>query len=108
MKNEEEPLSDSPRGNPSTRWSVADNVETTGSLPRQGRTAAAPDKQPSLSLFSEMMMEAIVDPANMQRVDSASTADVLLETLAARPHAGSESLGARRSPPTGLPPRKES
>lgn len=67
MKNEEEPLTDSPRGNPSTRWSVADNVETTGSLPRPGRTAAAPDKKPSSSLSPEMMMEAIVDSANMQR-----------------------------------------
>ena len=36
MKNEEEPLPDSPRGNPSTRWSVADDVETTGSLSRLG------------------------------------------------------------------------
>ena len=41
-------------------------------------------------------------------VDSAASADVLLETLAVRPHAGPESLVARRSPPTGLPPRKES
>jgi len=67
MKNEEEPLPDSPRGNPSTRWSVADDVETTGSLSRLGRTAAAPSEQPSSSLFPEMMMEAIVDAANMQR-----------------------------------------
>ena len=67
MKNEEEPLPDSPRGNPSTRWSVADDVETTGSLSRRGRTAAAPSEQPSSSLFPEMMMEAIVDAANMQR-----------------------------------------
>ena len=41
-------------------------------------------------------------------VDSAASADVLLETLAVRPHAGPESLGTRRSTPTGLPPRKES
>jgi group II intron reverse transcriptase/maturase len=41
-------------------------------------------------------------------VDPPSAADVLLKTLAVRPHAGSESLGARRSTPTGLPPRKES
>ena len=41
-------------------------------------------------------------------VDSAASADVLLETLAVCPHAGSESLGDRHSTPTGLPPRKES
>ena len=49
--------------------------------------------------------ETVRDP---QPVDSASSADVLLETLAVRPHAGSESRGARRSAPTGLAPRKES
>ena len=39
---------------------------------------------------------------------SASSADAPLETLAVRPYAGSESRGARRSTPTGLPRRKES
>ena len=67
MKNEEEPLTDSLRGNPSAYRPAAGSVETTGSLPRPGRTAAAPDKQPSSSLFPEMMMEAVVDSANMRR-----------------------------------------
>ena len=67
MKNEEEPLPDSPRGNPSAYRPAAGSAETTGSLPRPGRTAAAPDKQPASSMFPEMMMEAVVDPANMRR-----------------------------------------
>ena len=67
MKNGEEPLPDSPRGNPSAHRPDAGSAETTGSLPRSGRTAAAPSEQPSPSLFPEMMMEAIVDSANMQR-----------------------------------------
>jgi len=67
MKNGEEPSPDSPRGNPSTHRPMTGSAETTGSLPRSGRTAAAPSEQPSPSLFPEMMMEAIVDSANMQR-----------------------------------------
>ena len=50
MKNEEEPSHDSTRR-----------------LSRPGQAAAAPSEKPSSSLFPEMMMEAIVDPANMQR-----------------------------------------
>jgi RNA-directed DNA polymerase len=67
MKTGEEPSPDSPRGNPSAHRPMTGSAETTGSLPRSGRTAAAPSEQPSPRLFPEMMMEAIVDPANLQR-----------------------------------------
>jgi len=67
MKTGEEPSPDSPRGNPSAHRPMTDSAETTGSLPRSERTAAAPSEQPSSSLFPEMIMEAIVDSANMQR-----------------------------------------
>ena len=67
MRNEEEPLTDSPRGNPSAHRPAEGSVETTGSPPRPGPTAVAPAKQPSSSMFPEMMMEAVVDPANMRR-----------------------------------------
>jgi len=50
MKNEEEPSHDSTRR-----------------LSRPGQAAAASSEKPSSSLFPEMMMEAIVDPANMRR-----------------------------------------
>jgi RNA-directed DNA polymerase len=50
MKNEEEPSHDSTRR-----------------LSRPGQAAAASSEKPSSSLFPEMMMEAIVDPANMQQ-----------------------------------------
>jgi len=53
MKNKEEPSTDSTRG-------------SYGSLSRPGRTAAASVEQPALSLFPESLMEALVDPANMQ------------------------------------------
>ena len=61
MKSKEEPSIDSVRGNPSS------HEETTGSLSRPGRTAAAPIEQPALSLFPEDLMEAVVDPDNMER-----------------------------------------
>jgi RNA-directed DNA polymerase len=53
MKYKEEPSTDLPRG-------------SYGSLSRPGRTAAASAEQPALSLFPESLMEAVVDPANMQ------------------------------------------
>jgi len=61
MKSKEEPSIGSVRGNPSSP------EETTGSLSRPGRTAAAPIEQPALSLFPEDLMEAVVDPDNMER-----------------------------------------
>lgn len=61
MKNKEEPSRGSRRGNPSSP------EETTGSLSRPGRTAAAPREKPALSLFPESRMEAVVDPDNMER-----------------------------------------
>ena len=53
MKYKEEPSTNSTRG-------------SYGSLSRPGRTAAALAEQPALSLFPESLMEAVVDPANMQ------------------------------------------
>jgi RNA-directed DNA polymerase len=50
MKNEEEPSHDSTRR-----------------LSRPGHVAAAPSEKPSSSLFPEMMMEAVVESANMRR-----------------------------------------
>lgn len=61
MKNKEEPSLGSTRGNPSS------SEETTGSPSRPGPTAAAPSEKPALSLFPESLMEAVVDPANMER-----------------------------------------
>lgn len=61
MKSKEEPSLSSPRGNPSSP------EETTGLQPRPGRTVAAPSEKPALSLFSESLMEAVVDSTNMER-----------------------------------------
>jgi RNA-directed DNA polymerase len=61
MKNKEESSHDSTRGNPSSP------EETAGSFSRPGATAAASCEKPALSLFPETMMEAVVDPANMER-----------------------------------------
>ena len=61
MKSKEEPSIGSRRGNPSSPQ------ETTGSLSRPGRTAAASIEKPALSLFPEFLMEAVVDPANLRR-----------------------------------------
>jgi RNA-directed DNA polymerase len=61
MKSKEEPSIGSSRGNPSSLEG------TTGSLPRPGRTAAASIEKPALSLFSESLMEAVVNPTNMER-----------------------------------------
>lgn len=60
MKYKEEPSTNSTRG------SHSPTGESTGSLSRPGRTAPALAEQPALSLFPEMMMEAIVDSANLQ------------------------------------------
>ena len=57
----EEPLINSVRGNPSSL------EETIGPLSRPGRTAVASSEKPALSLFPESLMEAIVDPVNMER-----------------------------------------
>lgn len=54
MKFKEEPSTDSTRG-------------STDSLSRTGRTVSASVEQPALSLFPEMMMEAVVARANLQR-----------------------------------------
>jgi group II intron reverse transcriptase/maturase len=71
MKSKEEPSLASWRGNPSSpapRHNPASpREETTGSLSRPGRTAAAPSEKPALSLFPESLMEAVVDPANLRR-----------------------------------------
>ena len=60
MKTGEEPSPDSPRGNPSAHRPMTGSAETKGSLPRSGRTAAAPSEQPSPRLFPEMMMDVLV------------------------------------------------
>ena len=59
MKNKEESSINSLRGNHSSA------EETAGSLSRPGSTAAAQIEQPALSLFPEILMEAVVKPANM-------------------------------------------
>ena len=56
----EEPLINLVRGNPSSI------EETTGSLSRPGRTAAAQIEQPALSLIFEFLMEAVVDASNTE------------------------------------------
>ena len=70
MKSKEEPSANSQRGNPSEQVDLYRSggvgSETTGSLSRPGRTAAARAEQPALSLFPESLMEAVVDPTNME------------------------------------------
>ena len=61
MKNKEASSFDSPRG------SLSSPEETTGSLSRPGRTATASGEPTAWSLFPETMLEAVVDPANLQR-----------------------------------------
>jgi len=61
MKNKEESSLGSKRGSHSPQG------EITGSLSRPGRTASASSEKPALSLLPEMMMEAVVHPANMER-----------------------------------------
>ncbi len=70
MKNKEEPSVNLRRGNPCEQADLdrSDCVgpQTTGSLSRPGRTVAARTEQPALSDFGELLMERIVDPANME------------------------------------------
>jgi RNA-directed DNA polymerase len=70
MKNKEEPLANSQRGNASGQVDLhrPDDVgsETTRSLSRPGRTVAARAEQPALSLFPESLMEAVVDQTNLE------------------------------------------
>ena len=63
MRNKEEPSTNSLRGNHSS------TEETTGSLSRPGLTATAQVEQPALSLFQmeTSLMEAVVEPANIER-----------------------------------------
>ncbi len=69
MKNKEEPLANSRRGNTSGQidlyHSDGDGPETS-SLSRPGSTATARAKQPALSLFPETLMDRVVDEANME------------------------------------------
>lgn len=72
MKNKEEPSIDLTRGNPSTPASrqlsrQPQSVETTGSIVRQDGAAPASIEKPALSLFSESLMEAVVDEANVEQ-----------------------------------------
>jgi RNA-directed DNA polymerase len=71
MKSKEEPSLTSRRGDPSAPASRQNpaclRAETTGPLSRPGRTAAAASEKPALSLFPDALMEAIVDPANLDR-----------------------------------------
>lgn len=60
MKHKEESSVDLSRGSPSSP------EETTGSVSRPGRTVTASAEQPALSLFSESLMEAVVDDANIE------------------------------------------
>ncbi len=69
MKNKEEPSIDLSRENPST---PADRhipgyqcMETTGSTVRPDDAASASIEKPALSLFPESLMEAVVNPTNM-------------------------------------------
>jgi hypothetical protein len=56
----EEPSIYSVRGNPSSL------EETTGSLSRPGRTAAAQIEKPALSQIPEFLMTAVVDESNTE------------------------------------------
>jgi RNA-directed DNA polymerase len=67
MKNKEEPSLGSQRGNHASIPSSNGNAATTGSLSRPGRTATASSEKPALSMLPEFLMEAVIDPANMQR-----------------------------------------
>jgi RNA-directed DNA polymerase len=70
MKNKEESSANSQRGNPSEQVDLYRSggvgSQTTRSLSRPGRTAAARAEQPALSLFPMSLMEAVVDEANLE------------------------------------------
>ena len=70
MKSKEEPSVNSSRGNPCEQVGLYRSggvgSETTSSLSRPGRTVTARTERPALSLFPESLMEAAVDPTNME------------------------------------------
>jgi hypothetical protein len=72
MKSKEEPSLASLRGNPSPpvpRHNPASpREETTGSLSRPGRTAAAPSEKPALSLLPEFLTSAVVGASSPETV----------------------------------------
>jgi hypothetical protein len=65
-----EPSANSQRGNPSEQVDLYRSggvgSETTGSLSRPGRNAAARAEQPALSLLLEFPIEAVVDASNTE------------------------------------------
>ncbi len=69
MKNKEESSIVLTRGNPSTpadrHIPGCQSVQTTGSTVRQDGAAAAAIEKPALSLFPKSLMEAVVNPTNM-------------------------------------------
>jgi RNA-directed DNA polymerase len=71
MKNKEAPSIDLTPGNPSmpAARQIPDclNMETTGSTVRQDGAASALIEKRALSLFSESLMEAMVDQANVEQ-----------------------------------------
>ena len=71
MKYKEEPSSDSSRGNPARpvrQYFPADpRPATSDSTSRPGDAAAAPLEKPALGLFPESLMEAVVDPDNIEQ-----------------------------------------
>ncbi len=71
MKNKEEPSANSSRGNtspPVTQYIPAGlSGEAMRSVSRPRLTATARAEQPALSLFPMSLMEAVVDPANLER-----------------------------------------
>ena len=70
MKNKEEPSSDWPRGNPRSigvpYHSDSSRKRTTGSTVRPDDTAAESLEKPALSLFPMSLIEALVEPRNIQ------------------------------------------
>ncbi len=69
MKNKEEPVTYSRRGD-DTPYSQRIHPRSRPPLPTgqaQGHTAVASVKQPALSYFSECLMEAVVEPTNMEQ-----------------------------------------
>lgn len=71
MKYKEEPSSDLSRGNPARpvrQYFPADpRPATSDSTSRPGDAAAAPLEKPALGLFPESLMEAVVDPDNIEQ-----------------------------------------
>lgn len=71
MKYKEEPSSDSSRGNPARPvqqyFPANRRPATLDSTSRPGDAAAASFEKPALSLFPESLMEAVVDPDNIEQ-----------------------------------------